>query len=109
MQQKNMSPTSVAAWKRTFKEIAATFGPMKERFAKLGRGVAERIERHGNKAKARLLRFVDIILVDDRLLQALEFGEWAQCIAHRKHAVVKENVIDAESCAQCRKIALFCL
>uniref|UniRef100_A0A7S2A1I7 Uncharacterized protein n=1 Tax=Ditylum brightwellii TaxID=49249 RepID=A0A7S2A1I7_9STRA len=103
VQQKNMSKKSLDVWKRTFKDITDTFGPIKQRLATIGLGIAERLEKQGNQAKIRVLRFVDIIIVDDRLLQSIELRDWRQCISRLENAAVRANMIDAESCAQCHK------
>jgi hypothetical protein len=80
VQQKNVSDQSLEVWKRAIEEIVSTFGPMKERLEKIGQGVAQRMEKQGRRAKVRVLKFVDTILGDERLLLALEHGEWDTCL-----------------------------
>ena len=107
VQQANLSPESVWEWKATFRDFASIFGPMKERMAQIGSKIAKRLERHGKKAKIRLLRFIDIILADEQFLLSLELLEWAQCIYRVELAVVKAKVVDAETCAQYHKAGVF--
>eukprot|EP00978_Attheya_sp_CCMP212_P000464 scaffold907_cov55-Attheya_sp.AAC.8 len=105
--RKNMLPDSVEAWHRIFKDIVCIFGPVKERFEKIARGVAERIERHGSKTKIRLLRFVDLVLLDTRLVQSLELGEWEQCVARLEVALIRAELIDETSCVQYHQAAVY--
>jgi len=107
VQQANLSPDSVREWKATFRDFASIFGPMKERMAQICSKIAKRLERHGKKAKIRLLRFIDIILADEQFLLSLELLEWAKCIYRVELAVVKAKVVDAESCAQYHKAGVF--
>jgi hypothetical protein len=55
VQQKNTSEQSLAVWERAWEEIVATFGPIRQRIENIGRGIAQRMEAHGRKAKIRLL------------------------------------------------------
>lgn len=106
VQQANSSIDSIQAWKTTYKNFSSIFGPMKERMGQLGSKIAKRLERHGKKAKVRLLRFIDIILADEQFLQGLELLEWAQCLDRIEHAVVKAKVVDAETCSQYHKAGI---
>ena len=89
VQQANSSTEAVQAWKATVKDFKSIFGPMQERMAQLAFKISKRLERHGKKAKVRLLRFIDIILADEQFLQGLELLEWVQCLDRIEHAVVK--------------------
>jgi hypothetical protein len=95
--QKNVSPISLAIWKRAIEEITTTFGPIKERLEKVIKGIAERMERQGNKAKVRILRFVDILLLDEKFLLGLEKGEWDACVQSLEHALIHSKIVDEES------------
>ena len=95
--QKNVSPISLATWKRIMNEISTTFGPIKERLEKVIKGIAERMERQGNKAKIRILRFADIVLMDEKFLQGLERFEWDLCIIRLENALVQSKIVDEES------------
>ena len=97
VQQKNMSPRSLLIWKRALDEIVSTFGPVKERIERIGKGIADRMEKQGRRAKVRVLRFVDIIVQDDNLLLSMEQGDWARCGEHIEEALVKSKVIDEEN------------
>ena len=106
VQQANSSIDSIQAWKTTYKDFSSIFGPMKDRMGQLGSKIAKRLERHGKKAKIRLLRFIDIILADEQFLQGLELLEWAQCLDRIEHATVKAKVVDAETCSQYHKAGI---
>ena len=67
----------------------------------------ERMEKHGRKAKVRLLRFVDIIVQDDVLFLALEQGDWACFMKQLESAVVQAKIIDEQSHEHYRKTAIF--
>ena len=97
IQQKNVSAASLAVWERAIEEIITTFGPVKARLQKIGQGIAERIEKHGNKAKIRIIRLVDILVSDEKLLLGLERGEWDICLAQLEQAFVQAGIIDEES------------
>ena len=107
VQQKNISQKSLQAWKRLFEDIGGTFGPLKKRLEKLAIGVKNRMEEQGKIAKIRLLRFIDIVVMDDRFLTSLELGAWDQCIARLEVAVVKAGIFDRKACMQYRKTAEF--
>lgn len=107
VQQKNVSPHSLAVWRRALEEIISVFGPIKERVEKIGRGIAERMERQGNRAKVKVLRFVDITLADELLLLAVEQGEWDQCAARLEQALVSARIIAEENREHYRKTAKF--
>lgn len=107
VQQKNVSPQSLAVWRRALEEIVSVFGPLKERVEKIGRGIAERMERQGNRAKIKVLRFVDIVLADEFLLLAVEQGEWDQCAVRLEQALVSARIIAEENREHYRKTAKF--
>jgi hypothetical protein len=107
VQQKNSSSHSLAVWKRAFGEIALTFGPMKDRLEKIGRGIATRMEKHGRRAKTRVLRFVDTVLGDEKLLFAMEQGEWDQCVSRLEIALIKSKIIQEQSLFYYRKTGQF--
>jgi hypothetical protein len=73
----------------------------------IGRGVAQRMEHHGRKAKVRVLKFVDRILGDERLLFALEQGEWDRCLARVEIALVEAEVLEEKNLVYYRKAATF--
>eukprot|EP00546_Thalassionema_frauenfeldii_P003631 CAMPEP_0178935276 /NCGR_PEP_ID=MMETSP0786-20121207/24431_1 /TAXON_ID=186022 /ORGANISM="Thalassionema frauenfeldii, Strain CCMP 1798" /LENGTH=1600 /DNA_ID=CAMNT_0020613357 /DNA_START=111 /DNA_END=4914 /DNA_ORIENTATION=+ len=97
IQQKNVSAVSLAVWERAIHEIITTFGPMKTRLENIGKGIAKRIEKHGNRAKAGIIRFVDIIVSDETLLVSLERGAWDVCLEQLEKALVQARIIDEES------------
>lgn len=107
VQRKNMSGQSLMIWKRALNEIASTFGPITQRIERIGRGIAARMEKQGRKAKVRTLKFVDIILGDERLLFALEQGEWTQCATRLEIAFVKSQIIPEECVLHYRKMVRF--
>ncbi|CAJ1936223.1 unnamed protein product [Cylindrotheca closterium] len=94
VQQKNTNPFSIKVWRRALEEIAATFGPAKERIERVWGGIVDRIEQQGNRAKVRILEFVDIILQDDVLLLAMEQGDWGRCLDHVEDAMVSSQIVD---------------
>jgi hypothetical protein len=65
------------------------------------------MEKHGRRAKVRLLRFVDIIVQDDVLFLALEKAEWTRCFHQFEAAIVQAKIIDEESREHYRKTAKF--
>ena len=65
------------------------------------------MEKHGRRAKARLLRFVDIIVQDDSFFSALEHGDWALCAQQFEIAIVQAKIIDEQSREHYRKTAQF--
>jgi hypothetical protein len=107
VQQKNVSPKSLVVWKRAWQEIVSTFGPVKERLEKIGKGIAERMEKQGRRAKIRLLRFADTIVKDDSLLIAMEQGDWDRCAVQLELAMVKAKIIDEENREHYHKTAQF--
>ena len=107
IQQRNTSVESLMVWKRAWGEIIATFGPIKERLESIGRGIANRMEHQGRKAKVRVLKFVDTILGDERLLFAMEQGEWDRCLARVEIALVEAEVIEEKNLIYYRKAATF--
>ena len=107
VQQKNISPRSLAVWKRAWEEIVSTFGPVKDRLERIGKGIAERMEKQGRRAKIRLLRFVDTLVQDDSLLIAIEQGDWDRCAKQLEVALVTAKVIDEENLDHYHKTAQF--
>lgn len=107
VQERNTSVHSLKVWKRAWEEIVSTFGPIKERLESIGRGIAYRMEHQGRRAKVRVLKFVDKILGDERLLFALEQGEWDRCLARLEIALVEAEVIKEENLSYYRKAAKF--
>jgi hypothetical protein len=107
VQQKNVSEQSLEVWKRALDEIISTFGPIKERLEKIGHGIAQRMEKQGRKAKIRVLKFVDTILGDERLLFAMEQGEWDQCALRLEIAIIYAKILDEKGLEQYRKIGRF--
>jgi hypothetical protein len=107
VQQKNSSAHSLEVWKRAWEEIVTTFGPIKDRLEKIGSGIKQRMESQGRKAKIRLLRFVDYVLSDERLLIALEQGDWGQCGNRLEFALLKAKIVEEESINLYRKTATF--
>ena len=107
VQQKNMNHESLMIWRSAWDEIVAVFGPVHRRLRKIGEGIAERMEKHGRRAKVRLLRFVDIIVQDDVLFLALEQGDWTRCAQQFESAIVEANIIDEQSREHYRKTAQF--
>lgn len=65
------------------------------------------MEKHGRRAKARILRFVDIIVQDDVLFAALEQGDWTRCAQQFEIAIVQAKIIDEQSREHYRKTAQF--
>ena len=94
---KNRSTRSTEIWKQALEDFTATFGPLKARLAKIGRGIAQRMEKQGRKAKIRVLQFVDTIVGDEKLLFAMEQGDWYSCLGRIEIALVKSKVIDENS------------
>ena len=96
-------------WKQAWEEIVSTFGPMKDRLEKIGKGIALRMENQGRKAKIRLVKFVDSILGDERLLIAIEQGDWMRCFSRLEVALLKSKVIEERSLGFYRKVAALIL
>ena len=67
----------------------------------------ERMERHGRRAKVRLLRFVDFIVQDDALFLAMEHGDWGRCAEQIESAMVQAKIIDEQSREHYHKTAQF--
>eukprot|EP00980_Cylindrotheca_fusiformis_P031699 scaffold26800_cov127-Cylindrotheca_fusiformis.AAC.6 len=107
VQQRNTNPYSIKVWHRALEEIASTFGPAKERLERIWKGIAERMERQGKRAKVRLLRFVDIIVQDDVLLMSVEQGDWSRCCINLELALVKAQIIDEENREHYHRTAKF--
>lgn len=107
VQQRNTSVHSLKVWKRAWEEIVSTFGPIKERLESIGRGMAYRMEHQGRKAKIRVLKFVDKILGDERLLFSLEQGDWDRCLSRLEIALVEAQIIEAENLFYYRKASKF--
>ena len=107
VQKKNSSVHSLQVWQRAFEEIALTFGPIKERLEKIGLGIAQRMEKQGRKAKIRVLQFVDTVVADEKLLFAMEQGEWDQCLLRVEMALIKSKIIQEESLFYYRKTAQY--
>lgn len=107
VQQKNTSIKSLQVWKRALEEIIATFGPIKQRLESIAIGIAQRMEQQGRKAKIRVLKFVDRILGDERLLLSLEHGEWDKCLARLEIALVEAEIIQKDNLVYYRKAAKF--
>ena len=107
VQQKNVSPKSLAVWRRAWEQIVSTFGPVKERLEKIGKGIAERMEKQGRRAKVRLLRLVDNIVKDDSLLIAVEQGDWDRCATQLELAMVAAKIIDEANREHYHKTAQF--
>jgi len=106
VQQKHTSKKLIEAWFRALEEISKTFGPLKERTAALGVQITKKFRKHGSIAKRRILRFVDIVLGDTRLLHALELGDWRQALSRFEAAIVKASITDAATCEQLHKGAM---
>lgn len=103
VQRKHTSKRLVEAWFRALNELSNTFGPLKKRGEKLGVRLAKRFKKHGNVAKKRILRFVDIILSDTQLLFALELGDWRKALTRLEVSIVKASVTDATTVEQMHK------
>jgi len=109
VQQKNTNPYSIKVWRRALEEIVATFGPAKERIERVWCGIVDRIEQQGNRAKVRILQFVDIILQDDVLVLAMEQGDWGLCLDHVEDAMVSSQIVDEENREHYHKAVHFML
>jgi len=100
VQKKNMSKKLIEAWFRTLHHFEVTFGPLKSRSAALWSKIRKKLRKHGDTAKKRILRFVDIVLSDTNLLRSLETGDWRQAVARFEVAIIKAKITDAETCEQ---------
>jgi len=107
VQQRNVSPQSLIVWRTSLAEIKSTFGPIKERLEKVGKGIARRMEQQGRKAKIKVLRFADSILLDEVFLNCLCQGEWEQCLLRIEYSLVKAKIMDEASCVHYRKTVRF--
>lgn len=107
VQRKNVSSHSLMVWKRALTEISTTFGPIKDRLQKIGMGIAQRMEKQGRKAKIRTLKLVDAVLGDDRLLFAIEQGDWNVCATRIESALIKSEVVQDEHRQNFRKTVHF--
>ena len=107
IQQRNDSESSLSIWKRAGLEIKSTFGPIKERLESIGNGVALRMEHQGRMAKVRVLKLFDRLLNDERLIFALEQGEWERCFARLEIALVETEIVVESKLLYYRKAANF--
>jgi hypothetical protein len=107
VQQKNVSVHSLKIWQRAIAEIWSTFGPIKERLERIGQGIAQRMEQQGKKAKAKVVKFVDTILGDERLLIALEQGDWDRCIKQVESALIVSKILERVNLVNYRKTLSF--
>lgn len=95
------------AWKRAWNEIVTTFGPMKQRLVKIGRGILQKVETQGRKAKMRFSKLVELLLSDERLLVAIEHGDWARCVSQIEMSLLKAKIIEENSVVFYRKTVTF--
>jgi hypothetical protein len=107
IQQRNDSEISLEIWKCACDEIVTTFGPLKERLVRIARGIATRMENQGRKAKIRIMTFADRIISDERLVVALEQGEWDRCLSRLEAALVEAEVIEESNLVFYHKAANF--
>ena len=107
VQQKNVSKESLRVWKSALEDIVSFFGPIKERLEKIARGIATRMEQQGRRAKIKVLRFADSILLDELFVSAACRGDWEQCLLRIENSMVKAKIIDEASCVHYRKTARF--
>ncbi|CAB9505879.1 expressed unknown protein [Seminavis robusta] len=107
VQQKNVSPQSLRIWRSSLEEIKSTFLPIKDRVEKVGRGIAQRMEQQGRKAKIRVMRFADSILADEAFFNGLCEGDWKNCLLRIEDSLVKATIIDPDSHVHLRKTAMF--
>lgn len=94
-------------WKRAWNEIVTTFGPMKQRLEKIGKGILQKMETQGRKAKVRITKLVDLLLSDERLLVAIEHGDWARCVSQIELSLLKAKIIEENNVAFYRKTISF--
>jgi hypothetical protein len=104
VQQVNMTEASIAGWKETVDKLATLFGPMNARVKKVGNGIIQRLEDHGKVAKVRALSFAELLVVDDKLIESLEAGDGADCIARIEDAAVSAGIINEDARAQYHKL-----
>ena len=100
VRQTNVSKEAKAIRSRTFKEMKATLYPIQKRIARVSQGIVARLEEHGTRAKARLLHLCQMLVNDEKLLLALEHGDWAMSVSRIERNVVKAQILDSERCAQ---------
>jgi len=103
VQKKHTSRKLIEAWSTLMIELSTTFGPLKQRTAALGVQMAKKFKKHGNVAKRRILRFVDIILGDTQLLHALELGDFRLSCTRLENAIVHAHITDAATCERLHK------
>lgn len=103
----NRSKRTTDIWKGALQDFASTFGPMKARIQRICLGIAQRMEKQGRKAKARALQLIDIIIGDEKLLVAMEQGDWALCLTRVENALIKSKVVQKESLFYYRKTAQY--
>ena len=104
VQQVNMTEASIKGWKETITDISNVFGPLKLRLQKIGNGIIQRIEFHGNIAKVRTLTFAELLVADDKLIESLEAGDGSDCIARVESAAVQAEIIDEDMREQYHKL-----
>jgi hypothetical protein len=107
VQQRNLSVKSIDEWKTAWKGIVATFGPIKERLERIGKGFTQRMKDQGRRAKTRVLKFADKIFSDERLLLNLELGDWDGCLSRLEIALVEANAIEPANLVHYRKTVKF--
>lgn len=107
VQQKNVSVQSLRVWKRALEEIWSTIEPIKDRLQRIGQGIAQRMEQQGKRAKAKVIKFVDTILGDERLLIALEQGDWDRFVKQLEAAFVHAKILERENLVYYRKTLHF--
>lgn len=96
VQQVNMTKTSINEWTRTLKVVEEVFGPTNERLQKIGSGVIQRIEEHGKIAKLRSLKFADLLVSDDKLVESLETGDVSEIILRVEDAAIAANILSED-------------
>lgn len=80
---------------------------MKKRLERIGRAILHKVEIQGRKAKTRLSTLMDVLLGDERLLIAIEHGEWTRCVSQIETALLKATIIEESSVAFYRKTITF--
>jgi hypothetical protein len=94
-------------WKRAWREIVTTFGPMKRRLERIGKAILHKMETQGRKAKMQLSKLVTLLLHDERLLVAIERGDWTRCVTQIESALLRATIIEEKSATFYRKTILF--
>eukprot|EP00977_Amphora_coffeiformis_P027489 scaffold34615_cov180-Amphora_coffeaeformis.AAC.11 len=107
VQQKNVSVQSLRVWRRAFEEIWSTIEPIKDRLQRIGKGIAQRMEQQGKRAKTKVIKFVDTVLGDERLLIALEQGDWDRCVKQLEAALIYSKILERENLLYYRKTLTF--